>query len=128
MFGQNTLQMEKLTAVEEEVMQHIWSLGACTVSQILEKYGEDKPPHSTISSVVRILEKKNFVDHKAYGRTYEYFPIVTKMAYTKRSLKKLVADYFAGSPNELVSFLVKEEQVNPEEMEALINSFKSQKD
>lgn len=117
--------MERLTPVEEEVMQHIWSLGPCTVSQILEKYGQEKPPHSTISSVVRILEKKGFVNHKAYGRTYEYFPVISKKAYTKRSLKKLVSDYFADSPNELVSFLVKEEQIDPDEMEALINSLKS---
>ena len=116
--------MEKLTATEEEIMQHIWDLKACTVSQILERYGDEKPPHSTISSVVRILEKKGFVSHKAYGRTYEYYPIVSKKAYTKRSLKQLVTDYFAGSPNELVSFLVKEEQINAEEMEALIQTLK----
>ena len=116
--------MEKLTATEEEIMQHIWELKACTVSQILERYGDEKPPHSTISSVVRILEKKGFVSHKAYGRTYEYYPIVSKNAYTKRSLKQLVTDYFAGSPNELVSFLVKEEQINADEMEALIQTLK----
>lgn len=116
--------MEKLTATEEEIMQHIWDLKACTVSQILERYGDERPPHSTISSVVRILEKKGFVDHKAYGRTYEYHPLVSKKAYTKRSLKQLVTDYFAGSPNELVSFLVKEEQINADEMEALIQTLK----
>ena len=120
--------MEKLTATEEEIMKHIWDLKACTVSQILDKYGKDKPPHSTISSVVRILEKKGFVSHKAYGRTYEYFPIVSKKDYTKRSLKQLVADYFAGSPNELVSFLVKEQQIDADEMESLIQSLKTNKE
>ena len=74
--------MKKLTKTEEEVMHIIWKLERCIVSDILkymtDQMGMEKPPHSTISSIVRILESKGFLDHKAYGRTYEYFPIVTK--------------------------------------------------
>ena len=86
--------MERLTKVEEEVMQHIWALERCTVSDILHKYGHEKPPHSTISSVVRILEKKGYVGHKAYGRTYEYYVSIPKEAYSRQTLGKLVKDYF----------------------------------
>ena len=71
---------KKLTKAEEEIMQIIWRLERCTVSNILEDLGTPKPPHSSISSIVRILEKKGFVDHKTYARTHEYFPIVTKSA------------------------------------------------
>ncbi len=61
--------MKKLTKAEEDIMQIIWRLERCTVSNVLEQLGKPKPPHSTISSIVRILENKGFVDHKAYGRT-----------------------------------------------------------
>ena len=117
---------EKLTKAEEEVMQIIWVLDRCLVSDIL-KYMKEKlkikkqAPHSTISSIVRILEKKGFVQHKAYGRTYEYFPIVSKEAYTKRTLKKFVSDYFEGSMNRLVSFLVKEKDLDLKELTELID-------
>ena len=118
--------MQKLTATEEEVMQHIWKLGACTVSQILEQYS-DPPPHSTISSVARILEKKGFLDHKAYGRTYEYHPIVTKEEYKSGFLKEMLSKYFSNSPQALVSFLVQEEKIDADEMEELISSLKNER-
>ncbi|MEZ4896242.1 MAG: BlaI/MecI/CopY family transcriptional regulator [Saprospiraceae bacterium] len=113
--------MKKLTQAEEEVMQWIWTLERCTVSDILDHMGEPRPPHSTISSIVRILEKKEFVDHKAYGRTYEYFPAVSRDDYRKRSLHQLVRDYFDGSVHRLVSYLVEEEQVDGQELQDLLD-------
>jgi len=112
--------MQRLTKAEEDIMQIIWQLERCTVSDIIKELGEPKPPHSTISSVVRILEKKEFLDHKAYGRTYEYFPIITKEIYSKRTLKKLVTDYFEGSMNSLVSFLVKEKDLDVKDLNELL--------
>lgn len=112
--------MKKLTKAEEEIMQIIWRLDRCTVSDILADLGEPKPPHSSISSVVRILEKKEFLDHKAYGRTYEYFPIISKERYSKFTLKKMVGDYFEGSMNNLVSFLVKEKDLDIDELNELL--------
>ncbi|MCB0599973.1 MAG: BlaI/MecI/CopY family transcriptional regulator [Saprospiraceae bacterium] len=113
--------MKKLTPAEEEVMQWIWTLERCTVSDILDHLGEPRPPHSTISSIVRILEKKGFVDHKAYGRTHEYFPSVARDDYRRKSLQQLVSDYFDGSVHRLVSYLVKEEQVDWEELQQLLD-------
>lgn len=112
--------MKKLTKAEEEIMQIIWRLERCTVSDILNDLGDPKPPHSSISSIVRILEKKEFLDHKAYGRTYEYFPMISKDDYSKFSLKKLASDYFEGSMNNLVSFLVKEKDVDVKELGELL--------
>ena len=111
----------KLTKTEEEIMNLIWRLEECTVSQIIELIGEPRPPHSTISSVVRILEKKGFVKHKAYGRTYVYKPAIDKEDYSKRSLKQMAKDYFQGSWKEMVSFLVKEEEINIKDLESLIS-------
>ena len=115
--------MKKLTKAEEEVMQVIWQRERCLVSDILADLKDDKgkkPPHSTISSIVRILERKGFVDHKAYGRTYEYFPIVSKEEYSQRSVKGLVRDYFDGSMQNLVSFLVKEEDLSADDLRDLL--------
>lgn len=117
--------MKKLTKAEEEIMQILWKLERCTVSNIRDiiasEQGGNKPPHSSISTIVRILEEKGFIDHKAFGRTYEYFPIVTKEEYSSRTLKKLVADYFDGSMQNLVSFLVKEEDLDINQLNDLIN-------
>ena len=117
----------KLTNAEETVMQIIWRLERCTVRDILEDLGHPQPPHSTISSIVRILEQKGYLDHKAYGRTYEYFPIITKEQYSKRSIRDLVSDYFEGSMNQLVSFLVQEKDLNVEELSQLIEDMEQQK-
>jgi len=117
--------MQRLTKAEEEVMQHIWDLGRCTVRNILDQMGTPKPPHSTISSIVRILETKGFLDHKAYGRTYEYFPIILRADYSKKSVKKLVSDYFDGSPKSLVSFLLKEEKIDLEELKKMVDEMEN---
>ena len=120
--------MQKLTKTEEEVMQIIWILGPCTVKQILDHLEHEKrikrPPHSSVSSIVRIIEEKGFLSHKAYGRTYEYFPIVKKEDYSKRSLKQFVHDYFDGSMSGLVSFLVKEKDISLSELDELMNKLK----
>jgi predicted transcriptional regulator len=115
--------MERLTKSEEDIMRYIWEKERCTVSEIIYELPDPKPPHSTISSIVRILEKKGYLNHKAYGRTYEYFPIITKEVYSKKSLRKLVGDYFGGSMNQLVSFLVKEEALDKDDLERILSDF-----
>ncbi len=115
---------QKLTKAEEEIMQHVWRLGRCTVSDILndiEASGEARPPHSSISSIVRILETKNFVGHKAYGKTHEYFPLVEKSTYGRGSLTRLISDYFDGSVASLVSHLAKDEQLSPDDLRDLLD-------
>lgn len=119
--------MTALTKAEEELMHIIWRLGRCLVSDILPHYEALKgksTPQSSVSSIVRILEEKGFVSHKAYGRTYEYFPIISKEDYSKTTLNRLVADYFEGSMSNLVSFLVKEENIDKDELSELIEKLK----
>lgn len=112
--------INKLTRAEEEVMQLLWKIGRGTVSDLLDRYPDPKPPHSTISSVVRILEKKGFLNHKAYGKTYEYFPVIDREAYGRRSLGDLLRDYFGGSASRLVSHLAEAEKLSKEDLEELI--------
>lgn len=112
--------MQKLTKAEEDVMHLIWEIGRGTVSDLLEKFEGEKPPHSTVSSVVRILEKKGFVGHKAYGKTHEYFPLIGKEDYGRRSLGDVLRNYFDGSVSRLVSHLAEEEQLSEHELEELL--------
>ncbi len=121
------IENKKLTKAEEEIMQLFWQHGPSTVSQLMEKLEEPKPAQTTISSFVRILEKKGFVNHKAFGRTFEYFPIVSQEQYSKFSLKKLVGSYFGGSMKELVSFIAKEENLSIKEIASLIEETKNEK-
>ena len=123
--------MEKLTRAEEEIMQIIWTIGACTVSQIREVIAKEndgkKPPHSTISTFVRSIEEKGYLSHKAYGRTYEYTPIISQKEYSKTSLKKLVNDYFGGSMNRLVSFMVQEDDLSIKEITEMMEDLEGGK-
>ena len=112
--------MQKLTKAEEDVMQLLWDAERGTVSDLLDRCPEPKPPHSTVSSVVRILEKKGFVDHKAYGKTHEYFPIVSKEDYGRRSLGDVLRNYFDGSVSRLVSHLAEEEKLDKQDLEELM--------
>jgi predicted transcriptional regulator len=116
-----------LTKAEEDIMQYIWQLGRCTVTNIIDSMKEPRPPHSSVSTIVRILEKKGFVDHKSYGRTYEYFPVISKEDYSRKSLSSLIANYFNGSPSELVSFLVSKEETSVQELQQLIKTLKKAK-
>lgn len=116
-----------LTKAEEEVMQIIWQLDRCLVRDIIDHLGDPDMPHSTVSSVVRILEKKGFVDHKAYGKTHEYFPIVTKEEYAQHGVKSLMEKYFGGSPKKLVSFLVQNENLNLKELNELLKTLDNAK-
>jgi BlaI family transcriptional regulator, penicillinase repressor len=109
--------MEELTKTEERVMQIIWKLKTCFVKDIIDALPDDpKPPYNTISSVVRILEKKEYVGYKAYGKTYEYYPLISKSAYRKETLKKIMSGYFDNSAESLFSFMLKEKQLSKDDI------------
>ncbi|MCB0664833.1 MAG: BlaI/MecI/CopY family transcriptional regulator [Saprospiraceae bacterium] len=120
--------MKKLTAAEEEIMQVIWEKEKCLLSDIIEHLGKQDAPTSTISSIVRILVKKGFVDYKAYGRTYEYYPVVDKKVYTENSLKTFVDSYFDGSMKNLVSFLIEEKDLKTKELNELLDHYKKEEE
>ncbi|HNE28184.1 MAG TPA: BlaI/MecI/CopY family transcriptional regulator [Saprospiraceae bacterium] len=112
--------MQKLTRTEEDMMQLLWDAGRATVSELLDRLEEPKPPHSTVSSVVRILEKKGFVGHKAYGKTHEYYPLIAKADYARNSLTDVVRNYFDGSVSRLVSHLVENNQLNEHDLQDIL--------
>ena len=118
--------MEKLTKTEETLMQIIWRLGRCTVTDVIQQLGEPRPPHGSISSLVRIIEKKGFLDHKAYGKTHEYFAIISKETYGRATVSRLISEYFEGSALTLVSALMQDEKVDTDELKSLISQFKKE--
>ncbi len=112
--------MEELTKTEERIMMIFWKLKKGFVKDVIEEIRElPKPPYNTISSVVRILVSKGYLSFRAYGKTYEYYPKITKSEYRKIELKKIISGYFSDSPASLLSFMVKEENLSKEEIDKL---------
>lgn len=111
--------MEPITHSEENIMRILWELGEGVVHDIIEKLPEPKPPYTTVSSIVRLLEKKGFIDHKAYGKTYVYYPAITREQYARRSFSDLMKHYFQGSPKNIVSFMMEENTLKPDEIDDL---------
>jgi len=114
--------MKQLTKVEEQIMQYLWILKEASVKDIVAQYNEPKPANNTVSTIIRILESKGFVSHKAKGRGFIYFPIIAKEAYSNSSIKKLMNGYFDGSFQNMVSFFVKENNMNTQDLEEILNS------
>jgi predicted transcriptional regulator len=119
--------LKELTRAEDQVMQILWKLEKAFVKNIIEEMPEPKPAYNTVSTIVRILETKGFVDHKAYGKTHEYFPIIAREKYTRFYLNNMIKGYFNGSFNNLVSFFAKENKMSTTDLEKLLKELK-QKD
>lgn len=112
------IAMEKLTKAEEPIMKIIWEKGEVFVKEIVEALPE-ATPYNTVSSLVRILESKGMVGHRAFGRTHQYFPIVKRGVYRKQMLKSIITDYFDGSYKGLMSQLLEDQEISSEEVNEL---------
>lgn len=116
--------MKTLTRAEEDIMQVLWDLKKAFVKEIIAKMPSPKPHYNTVSTIITILVDKGFVGYKAYGKSYQYYPLVSKAAYSKRTMKKYLKGYFDGSFSNMVSFFAKEKDVNTEELENLLKEIK----
>lgn len=113
-------EMKELTKAEEQIMQELWILEKAFVKEIVDKLPDPKPAYNTVSTIIRILEKKGFVDHYAYGKTHQYFPLVSKTDYTKSYFKNFLNGYFSNSFQEMVSFFAKEDKMSLSQLEEII--------
>lgn len=111
--------MRELTKAEEQIMQVLWRLERGLVKDILDELPAPRPAYNTVSTIVRILEKKGFVSYKAYGKTHEYFPVVSMNEYRRDFLRSFVHRYFRNSYNELVSFFARDRNVTLAELEEI---------
>ena len=116
--------MKKLSEKEEQIMQIVWRMERAFVKDILDALEEPKPPVTTISSIVRKLESEGWLGYESFGKTYRYFPLIRKEEYIKASFQHLLHDYFEGSPRQLLSFFVEEQQSDPEELARLLDEIK----
>lgn len=119
--------MDKLTNKEEEIMKILWHLEKAFVKEIMGKIEGSKPHYNTLSTIVRNLEEKNYVDHEAFGKTHRYFPLISKESYRKKFVNSSMVDYFDNSYKNLVSFFAKEEKITIEELKEIIDLIEKQR-
>jgi len=110
----------QLTRAEEQVMQILWDMGKGLVKDIRDRFDDPKPARNTISTVVRVLERKKYVDHKAYGNVHVYYPVVSKKEYSKNQLFRLLDGYFDNSFPALATFFAREKDLSVRELEELL--------
>lgn len=113
--------MKQLTKAEEDIMQVLWKLGEANVAAVIDQLPAPKPAYNTVSTIVRILENKGFVDYRKEGRGHIYFPLVEKPEYSNQSINQLVDNYFQGSFKSMVSFFVKKNDIEINELESILN-------
>ena len=111
---------QELTRAELEIMQILWERGSGFVNDILEALPEPKPAYNTVSTVVRILEKKGFVAHRAYGKSHEYYPVIDRDTYTQGFMSSVLNNFFGGSPSRMVSFLSSSKSISMEEADEIM--------
>jgi BlaI family transcriptional regulator, penicillinase repressor len=112
--------MKKLTTAEEEVMKILWTIGQGFVKDVIDKMDDPKPPYNTVSTVIRVLEKKGFILHRQYGNTYEYFPAMTKEQYAKVHFSDFMEHYFNNSFPKMAAFFARENNISMKELEEMM--------
>ena len=118
---------KQLTKAEEQIMQVLWTLEEASVKDVIAELSEPKPAYNTVSTIIRILETKEFVGHKPKGRGYVYFPLIKKEAYSNQSIHKLMNGYFGGSFKSMVSFFMKENKMDLKELESILKEVEKNK-
>ena len=114
------MEIKELTRAEEQLMQVLWQLEKGFVKDVIELLPEPKPAYNTVSTIIRILETKGFVDHTAYGKSHEYYPLVSKDEYQNFATDKLMSGYFDNSVKRMFSYFVKKEKIDLKEADEIM--------
>lgn len=120
--------MKQLTKAEEDIMKILWDIEEGSILAILEKFPEPKPAYNTVSTIVRILEDKQFVSYRKEGRIHIYCPLLKKEEYSNQSITKLIDGYFQGSFKSMVSFFMKKNDISIEEMEIALKQINEEEE
>lgn len=118
----------KLTAREEEIMSFFWDMGPLFVRELLACYNHPRPHFNTLSTIVRGLEEKGFLDHKVFGNSHQYFPVISREDFSKSSLKGVIRKYYSSSAFSAVSSLIEEEAISLSELKKLIDEVERRND
>lgn len=116
--------MRKLAQREEQIMHILWQLGQAFVKEIIAEFPAPKPHYNTVSTIVRILEEKGFIGHKAFGNSYQYFPLISKEDYQQQAVGDVLKNYFNGSYQQMVAHFAKEEKISPDDLEEILKMIK----
>jgi len=118
---------QELTRAELEIMQILWNREEGFVNDILEDMPHPKPAYNTVSTIVRILEKKGFVGHRSYGKSHEYYPIIDRDTYTGGFMSSVLNNFFGGSASRMMSFLSNNNSISVEEVDEILNLLNDKK-
>ncbi len=116
----NKKNLRELTKAELQIMQLFWEKGNVFVNEIIEEIPDPKPAYNTVSTIVRILEKKGFVSHEVFGKSHRYFPIVNRESYLNSFMGNLLSSFFSGSVSNLVSFMSRKEKISLKEADEIL--------
>ena len=116
--------MKKLAKREEQIMQVLWEIGPAFVKEIIEGLPEPKPHYNSVSTMVRILQDKGFIAHKAFGKSHQYYPVISKEEYQGKAVEDLAGSYFNNSIPEMVAYFAKKEQISEAELQDIIKMIK----
>lgn len=120
-------EIKELTKAEEQIMQELWDMGGGFVKDVIERLPEPKPAYNTVSTIIRILETKGFVQHEAFGKSHRYIPKVQKKEYKKLVAEKLLDGYFDNSPKRMLSFFLEENKLDINELNEILELINKQK-
>lgn len=118
---------KQLTKAEEQLMQVLWKLGKGFLKDIIDATPEPKPHPNTVSTILKILVEKGFVEYEVQGRNNLYQSKISKADYGKKTINQLVKGYFENSPAKLVSQFVSDNKLSQQELEDLLQQIKSAK-
>lgn len=113
--------MERLTPQEENVMLHIWQLNECAIKDVMDRLEDPKPPYTTVASIFRNLENKEYLVKRRFGNVKVFKPKISEASYKRHFLSGVVQSYFDNSYKELVSFFAKEQKITTKELEEIIH-------
>lgn len=122
------MEIKELTRAEEQIMQVLWQLEKAYVKDVIDLLPEPKPAYNTVSTIIRILETKGFVGHEAFGKSHQYYPVISKDQYQNFATDKLLSGYFDNSVNRMFSFFVKKEKIDLKEADAIMKLIEKLKD
>ena len=114
------MKIKELTRAEEQLMQILWQLKKGFVKNVMEQLPEPKPAYNTVSTIIRILETKGFVAHNAFGKSHEYYPVISKDEYQNFATDKLMNGYFDNSVKHMFSYFVKKEKIDLKEADEIM--------
>lgn len=115
-----------LTKAEEEIMKILWDMRQGIVRDIRNRFDDPKPARNTVSTVVRVLEKKGYVGHKAFGNVHLYYPLISKAEFSKSQLFGLIENYFDNSFPALASFFAREKDLSVKDLEGILEDTKKE--